>query len=599
MPLADVFASPLGLAAVAAGVPLLLLYLIQPDPRELELPTVQFLQSDPEEGGSNPVLERLRRNLLLLLQLLVVVLLAVALAGPYVTETRGANAQSTVIVVDASASMGAETGDGTRLSAAVAAAKGAVGTPTTVVVAGPTTRVPAETVDPQDASRTLDGLSVTDAPGSLRSAISRATDLAGPESRVLVFSDFTSEGDWQGAVQTARARELDVSLRQFDGGGTGNVGIVDHRFDAKQVTFSVRNTGQTPANRTLSFAGRSRSLSLEPGDTQSVTFPLPATAARAELAPADSFPTDDTAYVSVPESRAVDVLLLTNGNNRNLRTALTVIETVNVTVENPPAPTTGEYDVVVFADVEGDRILDSTLETARETVADGGGVAIQAQEDVATVGYGDLLLVEPGTVRNTSDVTGVTDHPITRGFEFPTPNRHLSATASANSSRATVDDGSPLLASARQDGGRVLYYGYLPSQTAFRYSYRYPVFWKRAAQWLSDRPSQSELNYRTGTTRQLPAETTVETPTGQRTVSTLSLDTVGRYRTPDREVSASLLSAAESNVTAPAVDVSGASGDNSTSTSERIRRDLTPLALLGVVLVVFGELGFLRYRGDL
>ncbi|MFD1588001.1 BatA domain-containing protein [Halorientalis brevis] len=600
MPLADVFASPLGLAALVGVVPLLLLYLIQPDPRELALPTVQFLQSDPDEGGSNPVFERLRRNLLLFLQLLVISLLAVALAAPYVTVTQAASAQPTVLVVDASASMATDTGDGTRFAKAVAAAKQSVGTPTTVVVAGATTRVPAERVSPGDAKTSLDDLAVTDAPGDLRGAISRATALAGSESRIVVFSDFAGDGgDWQGAVQTARASGLDVSLRQFAGGGDENVGIVDRQFGSQRVTVSVANTGETAAERTLSLAGRSRSLSLEPGDVQSVTFPLPTQSATARLSPGDSFPTDDVAHVTVPAQRTVDTLLITNGDNRNLRTALDVIPTVDLTVRRPPASVAGSYDVVVFADVDSDRVLGSTKELARKTVADGGGLVVQGQADVGRVGYGSLLPVNPQSVRNTTGETAATDHELTNGFDFPTPDEHLGASTARADALVTVGDGSPLLATARRSGGRVLYYGYLPNQTAFRYSYRYPVFWKGAIHWAADRPSADELNYRTGTTLQLPNRTTVETPGGTRTAAAVRLDAVGTYRTPDRRASASLLSASESNLTAPAPDVAGGNVTTSGAASEPVRQDLTPLVLLVAVLLVLGELGFLRYRGDL
>lgn len=600
MQVADVFAAPLGLAALAAIVPLLVLYLIQPDPRELRLPTVQFLQSDPDDGGSNPVFERLRRNLLLLLQLLAIAVFAISLAAPYVPVTRSAQAQPTVLVVDASASMATKTGDGTRFAQAIRTAKGAVGTPTTVVVAGTSTRVATKTASPSDARTALADLSVTDAPTDLRGAISRATDLAGSESRIVVFSDFAGDdGDWQAAVQTARAKGLDVSLRQFGGGGTDNVGIVDRRFSGQRVTFSVQNTGTSAATRTLSFAGRSQSVSLQPGDIQSVTFPLPKDSATAELSPGDSFPTDDTASVTMPEKPVVDTLLVTNGDNRYLRTALDVIPTVNLTVARPPASISGSYDVVVFADVRPDRVLRSTLELTRETVAKGGGVVVQAQGDVGAVGYDSLLPVDPGSVHNTTDVGDVADHELTRGFDFPAPDRHLGARTTRATALVSVADGSPLLATAHRNSGRVLYYGYLPNQTAFRYSYRYPVFWKRAIHWAADRPDPADINYRTGETLQFANRTTVRTPDGTQTTTPVALSAIGTYGTPDQSVSASLLSAGESNLTAPSLDVAGGNGTGNDTGAERVHQDLTPLALLVGLALVVGELGFLRYRGDL
>ncbi len=604
MALGDVFATPLGLAALVALVPLFVLYLIQPDPRELPLPTVEFLQSDPDEGGSNPVLERLRRNLLLLLQVLAIALLAVGLAAPYVTTTRDVSAQPTVLVVDASASMATETGRGTRFTEAIAAAEAAVGTPTTVVVAGGSVRTAVTDADPADARTALDGLRVTHAPGDLRGAIERAGELAGSESRVLVFSDFASgsgggEAGWKRAVDAVRASGAAVTLRQFSSGTTENVGIVDRSFENRKVVLRVANTGRTAAERTLTVAGLSQTVSLQPGDRRSVVFPLPASSSTARLDGGDAFPVDDSVPVAVPEEQAEDTLLLTNGNDRNLRTALEVIPTVNVTVGRPPVSTTGDYDAVVFADVVADRVLGSTVETAREAVGGDGGVLIQARRDVGAVGYGGLLPVTPGEIEQSGDVDNVTSHPVTSGFDFPAPDYHLGATTTGTS-LVTLSDGSPLLAAGGQAGGRTLYYGYLPNQTAFRFDYRYPVFWKRAIHWLAGRPSLSDLNRQTGTTLQLANETTVETPTGQRRTAAVQLDRVGTYRTADQRASAGLLSTAESNVSARAVDAGGdGASSGGATTGEQVRQDLTPLVLLGLLGLLGVELGYLRRRGDI
>ncbi|RXK48640.1 DUF7408 domain-containing protein [Halorientalis pallida] len=604
MALGDVFAAPLGLAALAALVPLFVLYLIQPDPRELPLPTVAFLQSDPDEGGSNPVLERLRRNLLLLLQVLAILLLAVGLAAPYVTTTREVSAQPTVLVVDASASMATETGDGTRFTEAVAAAKEAVGTPTTVVVAGGSVRTPVTAGDPEDARSALDGLRVTHAPGDLRGAVERARELAGSESRVLVFSDFAGgsgegEAGWKRAADAVRASGAALTLRQFGGGTTENVGIVGRSFENQRVVLRVANTGATATERTLTFAGKSRTVSLQPGDRRSVVFPLPAASTTARLDGSDAFPVDDSVPVAVPDEQAEDTLLLTNGDNRNLRTALEVIPTVNVTVKRPPVSTTGDYDTVVFADVTAQRVLGSTVETARSTVEDGGGVLIQAQRNVGDVGYGDLLPVTPGEIEQSGGIDNVTSHPVTTGFDFPAPDYHLGATATGTA-LVTLSDGSPLLATGGRAGGRTMYYGYLPNQTAFRFDYRYPVFWKRAIHWLAGRPSQSDLNRRTGTTLQLANETIVETPTGQRTTAAVQLDRVGTYRTADQRTSAGLLSPAESNVSAAPVDAGGdGAGDGGPTTGQQVQQDLTPLVLLGLLVLLGAELGYLRRRGDI
>jgi hypothetical protein len=592
-------AAPLGLAALLALVPLIVLYIIQPDPRRLELPTMQFLADDSDEGGSNPIVERLRRNLLFFLQVLAIVLLALALGAPFVLTTQAASDQQTVVVVDASASMQTGGGDGARFAAARAAAKEEVGTPTTVVVAGATTRTAVTNVAPGEARTAIDGLSPSDAPADLRGAIARATSLTGSEGRVVVVSDFATDDDWQSAVQTARARGVDVHLEQVGSGPTENVGIIDRRFTNERVILSVKNTGSSAAERRISLGQATRRLTLQPGDVTTVTFPQPNESATATLAPRDAFRPDDVAHVTVPEKQQLRVLLLTNGDDRYLRTALSVLPAVELTVVRPPEPGLGtNYDIVIFNDVDGTRLLQTTVEKSRDVLADGGGVAIQAQENVGEVGYGDTLPIESRGVTETSAIGRIEQHPLTRGFDFPAPDRHLAANVTRGTALVETEDGSPLLATARRSGGRVLYYGYLPDEPAFRYSYRYPVFWKAATNWLGGRASLADLNRRTGETWDLGNRTTVQAPNGERTAASVQLDAVGLYETEDRRVSASLLDARESNVSAPALAIDAGGRNTSATAGFRVRQDLTPVAVALVLLVALGELYYLRYRGD-
>jgi hypothetical protein len=604
MALQPTLTSPLGLLALLGLVPLIILYFIRPDPTELRLPTTRFLVEDSDEGGQDPVLRRITQWLLLLLQALVVLALAVSLAGPSVSTTEQVSAASTLIVVDGSASMGtqtsSQTGTGTRFAAAVDIAKQATSGETTVLFSGAAPRVVAANATSEEARAKLDELRVTDAPGDLRSAISQATSRAGAETRLLVISDFADSSDWRAAIAAAQARGLDVSIRQVSGGGTDNVGIVGQQFTNQRVTFSVKNTGTEPAERTVRFDNRTRRLQLQPGDVATATFSIPPGGARAVLEPRDSVPADDVASVGAPVSPTVDVLLLTNDGNRNLRTALQVMDTVNLTVRNPPAPITDDYDVVVFGRVDRERLLDSTLATTREMNRDGSGVVVQARPDLETYGYGSLLPMEPTGVQNTTGVGTVAESELTRGFEFSAPDRHV--TGSVRNGRAVVElaDGSPLLATGQRGSGRVLYYGYMPSQSSFDEEYRYPVFWKRAIFWAADRDRLPEYNYETGARLQFDNTTTVRTPTGERRTDAVRLGRAGFYVTADRRVGASLLRPDESNVTTPSVASVPTDWNFSAGpTTQQVSRDLTPLLVALALLVLLGEVAYLRWRGDL
>lgn len=585
-PFADVLQSPVGLAALAAAVPIVLVYLVRPDPREVELPTLRFLTEGSGAAPDSPALERLRRELLLLLQLLVVVAVAVALAGPYVTVPAEATVSETVVVVDTSASMTA----GDRFAAARTAARESVTGTTSVVTTAPAA-VRLRAGSATEAERTLDGLAPAAVPGDLAAAVERAAAVAGPDARLVVASDFGGEG-WRDAVARVRARGYTVALRQV-GESVPNVGVTAARYDRTSVTVTVENFGERSATRTVRLGDATREVELGGGDAATLTLPVPAGDARLRLAPGDAFPLDDTLYVAGPEERTTDVLLVTNDRNRFLFAALSALDGVRVTTATPPAAVSADYDVVVFSNVVADRVLPGTLDAAREVARSGGGVVVQAQPNLDAVGYGDLL---PVAVNGTLDTptTRTRETALTRGLAFPSPESALDTRLTAGRALVTAD-GRPLLARAPYGDGTLLYYGYF-DDGPFTADYRYPVFWQRA---VDDAAGREPLAVRNGPTGRTLGSggATVTGPSGETTGPVVA-DTAGFYRVDGSRRSASLLAPAESNLTVASV-AAGSGGPTSRTETRQVPRDLGYLAALAALAVALCEVGLLRYRGDL
>ena len=491
MVLSDAFLSPLGLAALLAALPVVVLYLIRPDPRRLRLPTTRFLVDADGTSSSRPLFRRLKRNAVLLLQLLAILLFALALATPYVPAAQSETVEETVVVVDATASMNTESGGATRFERAVDAAAGATTSTTSVVVADDGASVPLRAGTAADAEETLGTLRPTGTPGNLRTAISRATSLAGENARVVVFSDFAGGSEWRSAVQAAEARGLTVELRQFDGGGADNVGIVDRRFSGEEVTVSVQNFGSETVTRQVSLGDQREQIELAPGDVRTVTFPVPPDGGEVRLSPRDSFPTDDVAYVAAPADATVDVLVVANDRNRYLETALSVIDPVEVTRVAPPEPVPDPpddaYDVVLYTGVDAGEIGDEHVAAGREAVAAGGGVGIQAGESMPVGAYGDLLLIEPDSVASNPTLATPADAELTRDLSFPPPERYVRGELRSGRAVLSTTDGTPIVATDTRDGGRALYYGYIESASTFKYDFEYPVFWKRSVFALAGR----------------------------------------------------------------------------------------------------------------
>lgn len=603
MVLSDVFAAPLGLAALLAAVPIIVLYLIRPDPRRLRLPTTRFLIDADGASSSRPLLERLQRNAVLLLQLLAVVLFATALATPYVPAAQSETVEETVVVIDATASMTVESGGATRFERAVDAAGGAVTSTTSVVVADAGVSVPLRGGTAADAEETLGSLRPTGAPGSLRRAVTRAASLAGENARIVVFSDFAGGSEWRSAVRAAEARGFTVALRQFDAGGADNVGIIDRSFAGGEVTVSVRNFGSETVTRQVSLGGAQETIELAPGDVRTVTLPVPPDGGEVRLSPRDSFPVDDVAYVAAPADATVDVLLVANDRNRYLETALSVIDPVEVTRVAPPEPVPeppdDAYDVVLYTGIDAEAIADEHVAAGRAAVAAGGGVGIQAGTSMPTGAYGDLLLIAPDTVASNPTLARPVDAVLTRDLSFPPPERYIGGELRSGRALVSTAGGTPVIATDTRDGGRVLYYGYIESASTFKYDFEYPIFWKRSVTVLSGRESLPALNLATGDRLPIEGETTVGTPRGEVTTASLSASDPGFYTAGGVQYSASLLSPEESAVAAPDVDESAGEGPT-TREEERTAPDpLTEFVALGVIAAALAELLALRRRGDI
>src|SRR5436190_24170707 len=96
-------------AAIAAGIvvpSLLLLYFLKLRRREMPVSSTLLWKKAIQDLQVNAPFQKLRRNLLLLLQMLLLILLLLALSRPIANYKPGAG-QSTVIIIDRSASMSA------------------------------------------------------------------------------------------------------------------------------------------------------------------------------------------------------------------------------------------------------------------------------------------------------------------------------------------------------------------------------------------------------------------------------------------------------------------------------------------------------------
>lgn len=359
--------APIALVVLAPlGAIIVLLYLLKLRRQEVEVPSVFLWRRAIEDVQANAPFQRLRMSLLLLLQLIALAALVFGLAGPYVMARR-LPGRTSVIVLDASASMGATDVEGSRMGQARERAREIVGAmagrdEAALIVCGAR---PAVTV-PMTANRRrllagIDAARGTDCATNLREGLLLGAGLASrrEDARVYLISD--------GAVDELPQPPAGVSV-EFIGVGerSENVAIV-----AFEVARRAGSEGSELFIRLHNYADTSRQVELAVYhedavlDARRVEVPggqdrveaweiagVHEGLLRAEIEAADDLAADDVAFARAAPGGTGSVLLVGPGN-LFLEQALLIQPGMRLfRAETLTAPQAQEayaqYDVVVF-----------------------------------------------------------------------------------------------------------------------------------------------------------------------------------------------------------------------------------------------------------
>ncbi len=183
------FGNPSGLWALLGLVPLIILYLIRPRPKQVQIPSLMFFLKSTGTRKLSSFLRHFTKDWLFLIQLFALLALSLTFSEPVTKYQHDITASNTVIVLDASASSQTQEGIRTRFALEVAEAKKVLGQKNTVILAKDAPFLALKDATPEETTRFLNALS----PKSTVSRIGEAVILAGetiPEGRVVVISDF-------------------------------------------------------------------------------------------------------------------------------------------------------------------------------------------------------------------------------------------------------------------------------------------------------------------------------------------------------------------------------------------------------------------------
>jgi hypothetical protein len=579
------FSTPLALLGLLSAIPLIILYMIRPKPKDLPFPSTAFIR----EGEAKPTaaLNRLITDPLFWIQLLVILFLVLAAAGPF-TEARGTQGAHLVVVIDLSASMEASFSDAEEIVLRYASGQDRI----SIVLAESIPIVALREGNGEQARTTIESLSPRAVSADLSSGMMMGKSLLGAEGgSILVVSDFAS---WTGddPEVTRRLMESEGTGVVFvDSGGEGeNVGIVGGWIvdSGGVLNYSclIRNYGRTrtvPIKITGPGGTSTSSRTIESGGESYLTFDAFSGVNSVTLEVDDAISSDNIAYIYTPELRPRRVLYI--GDDGPVLAALRSISTVAISRSGDYAG----FDLVVIENATADGELN-------RYVYGGGRVVYVGSDASASPEYLPVRIT--GVVNESAPLW--TRNPVFAEelhFEEVEVFSYLQASPRQGSVTIAEANGVPVISYWRLGGGTVVYLGLSNERSDFYLRPEYPIFWYEMIGWMTNVPDASESNRRTGEIVRL-GETTLVDAAGER-VSTdvLLLDRVGIYRFQGRTVAANMYDPVESNLL-DAKTLNLGSFTSGKTTEKVIKKDLSPWMVLIAAVLIILELVILRRRRE-
>lgn len=645
--LSSFFLSPEKLLfALAFLIPLILLYLIRPKPVNVAVPSLMFIFKDMGKSNINRFFRSLFRDILFLIQCLAIILLAIALAKPFIDVERESLVQQAILIIDDSAS----TGTGDRFDDIQDTAIAALSKENIIILSHENPQaldISGEySLSAGDAKDLIEDLKPTHMHGDLPTALDLATQYAGPDSKVtivsdMVFSRFENPTLIGAKLKVLRSKGALVEIIPVDATGQ-NIGIVDGQITPQNasVTLKIQNFNDKPEDFGIELNGKALSLPQnvlaprgQPGSLITITAPLGHGTNEFTLTPKDDFMVDNSYYVSIPDKDLVRVLLITNDQTvqqSRLIPALTAagdqFTKVEVQYGTPPKVPDLEHEMYILKDISTQFILPGVINDLEEKASEGAIVVVYAQPGLFGIDLSKILPVTPKPeatplggkqeviVNNSlALMRGLSDIGQVNGDQLLRVKERSDAIVYAY---ITTNDGpEPVIAARRIGNGAVIYYGIRDQRAIDLDPQSYAVVWGRIVDYSLTDPAT--INVPTGTVL-TSTNGRVKTPVG--TVDSPTIATHNGIYTAGRSILAANLyslrpatSAGETDIgsattesaisTPVSIEVNEAStsdaGEDGEAQTAKVPKDLSTMVIIIGLAVMFFELVYIKYRGDL
>lgn len=617
------FTNPTGLLALSSVIPLIIAYLLRPKPLDFPIPSLMFISKMQTESRKfNALFNKIIKDPLFLIQLLVLILLAFAISQPFIMLNKNVTFGHTVIILDASASMGVSN----RFDDAKSMANGYLSRKVSIILAE---NVPVKVLDKgssSDAKKLMTKLEAKDTTVSLSDAMLLGEQiLKGGTGRIVVISDFSSyEGEKPWAIkQKIEAGGIDVALVKV-GKDADNIGIIgiaggelqpymdtyEYKTSIKNfmdfpqdVPVKVTHDGSTVTTKTYTIQARSSEFfSLQNVGEGLTTVSLQIN---------DDLDADDIAYIYIPPLSERKILYTSTIAKAPSKIALSVVPRTKITYLLPDIVPRdfSDYDFVVIGNVSKKDALEGSLlagtfdEYLYDYALNGGNVLVIASGGLPSYKIEKILPVYLGgvsTSRSGTDMVFQNEFAKREYFDDIALSKTLRAIPAKDSVvLVNSSDNSVLLAYKKIGAGTVVYLGMADDAdwSNFHTMQDYPVFWIKLIDWLSGTSTGdiAQFNKRTGSMVQPGLEIT--RPDGITTTNNL-LDAVGIYEVGNKKIATNLYSEKESDTTIKDMAVSSPIS-TPLADSGKVMTELETLLMILGVLFIFAELYVLQKRGEL
>ncbi len=324
------FTNPIALLVLGLIPILILIHSLKPKPRQVEVTNLFLWREVLKEKRSGLRIQRIIKNLPLLLQIFTVILAAFALAEPvwlYTSQIKG----NAILVLDSSASMKTRVASGTRFDKARAEALKLInelpkGSKILIIQAGNKPILKSGFSDnKKQLKRTVEGIQPSDAPGKIEKALYLALSFMDPKRDDWIFLITDGAGGDFEKLSRIHQKVRPILIP----GGKRNIGITKFEVrpeldfeDRYEIMVEVKNYNPNPVLCPIHLTLDKKSIvkktiGLRALGKKLLIFPysgLIAGTAQVALELNDDFPVDNMAYSVLNPSKDMWILLVTKGN---------------------------------------------------------------------------------------------------------------------------------------------------------------------------------------------------------------------------------------------------------------------------------------------